>query len=455
MKLNTERLHTIWHLTWPQGIMLLCQFVIGITDVWAGGRIGAEVQASIGLITQCHMMFMALAMAAVNGAVASISQSLGAGQEVRARRYVGLVVLGCIGIGAIIAAAASFWRVPILRIIQTPESILPTAVMFLTATIWGLPGQYALTIGAAVFRAAKQVLIPLYVTITACLLNVFGDLAFGLGWWGFPRYGAAGLAYSTLVSVTIGAALMLLLLVRHRLFARESFPAWRWIRKGAPYLLKVAGPAFGTSFLWQTGYMVLYVITASLPFGKVNALAGLTTGLRVESILFLPAVAFSMTASVLVGHALGEGNPREAKRTLLATLGIACAGMSLVGAAIWPWRMELAGLIAPDPAVQIETANYLSYNILAVPFTVASVVLAGGLNGGGATVYPLVSFSAAVWLVRLPIAWLFGHVLWQDAAGVYLSTLVSQVVMSLSLLWVTLRCRWTRFALTARHPSSR
>ncbi len=111
MKLNTERLHTIWHLTWPQGIMLLCQFVIGITDVWAGGRIGAEVQASIGLITQCHMMFMALAMAAVNGAVASISQSLGAGQEVRARRYVGLVVLGCIGIGAIIAAAASFWRV--------------------------------------------------------------------------------------------------------------------------------------------------------------------------------------------------------------------------------------------------------------------------------------------------------------------------------------------------------
>ena len=54
MKLNTERIHTIWHLTWPQCIMLLCQFVIGITDVWAGGRIGSEVQASIGLITQCH-----------------------------------------------------------------------------------------------------------------------------------------------------------------------------------------------------------------------------------------------------------------------------------------------------------------------------------------------------------------------------------------------------------------
>ena len=394
MKLNTERIHTIWHLTWPQCIMLLCQFVIGITDVWAGGRIGSEVQASIGLITQ--------------------------------------------------------WREPLLRLIQTPESIMPVAIMFLTATIWGIPGQYTLTIGAAVFRSAKMVLIPLYVTGTACLLNVFGDLAFGLGWWGFPAYGAAGLAYSTLISVTVGAALMLFLLMRHGLFTRDSFPGWRWIKAGAPYLLKVAGPAFGTSFLWQTGYMVLYVITASLPFGRVNALAGLTTGLRVESILFLPAVAFSMTASVLVGHALGEGNRREAKRTLLATLGIACAGMCCVGAAIWPWRMELAGLIAPDPAVQAETVKYLSFNIMAVPFTVASVVLAGGLNGAGATVYPMVSFSFAVWAVRLPIAWLFGHIIWQDASGVFLSTFVSQVVMSLSLLWVTLRCNWTRFALTVR-----
>jgi MATE family multidrug resistance protein len=102
--------------------------------------------------------------------------------------------------------------------------------------------------------------------------------------------------------------------------------------------------------------------------------------------------------------------------------------------------MELAGLIAPDPAVQVETVKYLSFNIMAVPFTVASVVLAGGLNGAGAT----------VWAVRLPIAWLFGHIIWQDASGVFLSTFVSQVVMSLSLLWVTLRCNWTRFALAVR-----
>lgn len=91
--------------------------------------------------------------------------------------------------------------------------------------------------------------------------------------------------------------------------------------------------------------------------------------------------------------------------------------MSVVGILLWPWRMELAGLLAPDPTVQFETAKYLTFNILAVPFTVASVVLAGSLNGAGATVYPMLSFSIATWCVRLPVAWLLGHIVWQDASG--------------------------------------
>ena len=45
------------------------------------------------------------------------------------------------------------------------------------------------------------------------------------------------------------------------------------------------------------------------------------------------------------------------------------------------------------------------------------------------------------------LAWLMGHVVWQDASGIYLSMLVSQMVQSSALLWVLLRCDWTRFTL--------
>ncbi len=442
-----ERLRVIAGLTGPQLLMLLCQFVVGMTDVWAGGRIGSAVQASIGMITQCQMMLMILCMATVSGAVAAVSQSLGAGKLDRARRYVGLVCAAGLGAGALLALGFYGLREPFLRLLQTPEDIMPTASVFFNATMWAMPGHYGMTIGAALFRSAQSVLLPLYVGMGVALLNVAGDLGFGLGWWGLPAFGAEGLAWTTCVSVNLGALILLGLLRRERLLTRQSLPRWRWARRGAVYLLKVGGPALVTSALWQTGYLVLYMITASLPSGSVSALAGLTAGLRVEALLFLPATAFNMTASVLVGHCLGEGDKAEARRLAVTILVIGCVSMSVVGACLWPLRWALATFITPDPAVQEATVAYLSYNFASVPFTVASVILAGVFNGAGATVYPMWAFSISIWLVRLPLAWLFGHRLWMTASGVFMAMLVSQMVQALTLVWV-LRCRdWSRFAM--------
>lgn len=449
--MNRRRLSDIWELTWPQAAMLFCQFAVGITDVWSAGRLGADVQASIGLIAQCQMVFMALATAASGGAVAAVGQSLGAGRLLRARRYVGLVFLGGIGLGVLLALIGLSVRLPFLRLVQTPDAIRPVALLFLNIYLWTLPFQYALTIGGAVFRAAKSVRIPLYVIGGVSLVNMFGDLAFGLGWWGFPAFGASGLAWSTFASVTAGAAVLPILLVREGLLTAESVTSRRWIRKGVPYLVKVAGPALGTSILWQTGYLVLFAITAALPEESVAVLAGLTAGFRIEAILFLPAVAFNMTASVLVGHSLGAGNRTEAQRVVLTILGIGCAVMSLVGAALWPLRGELAAFLTPDAAVRCETARYLSFNILSVPFTVASVILAGALTGAGATVYALLVFSGTVWLVRLPSAWMLGHSFAYGATGIFGAMLLSQIVQASLLVWVVLRCDWKRFAMAVRH----
>ena len=447
---DQKRLKAIWELTWPQLAMMTCQFVIGITDAWAGGQIGPEAQATIGFITQFQMVFMALAMAASGGAVASVSQSLGAGRTLRARRYVALTVCTCVGAGMLIALASGVFRVPLLELAHTPQAMFSLATLFLTIYLWSLPGQYAMSIGAAVFRAAKSVKIPLIPAVAACVINVFGDLAFGLGWWGFPAYGAAGVAWSTFVSVNGAGLVMIILLLRARLLTRQGIPSWRWVRKGAPYLLKVAAPALGTSLLWQVGYMVLLMLTATLPHGEVAALAGLTAGLRVEALLFLPPVAFNMTAAVLVGHALGRGDRAEARRILFQMVTLACSVMSVAGACMWPWRAAIAAELTTDPAVRAEIVSYLTYNILCIPFTSASVVTAGSLSGAGATIYPMLAYSISVWLVRLPVAWLFGHILWQSADGIYLSMLVSQAAQASTLVWAASRLDWMRFAMRGK-----
>ncbi len=448
---------TIWGLVWPQTVMMLCTMVIGLTDIWVAGRIDADVQAAIGLSTQLQAFLMVLGMALGAGAMAAVSQSLGAGRRARGQRYAGLVisVAVCMALGlAVIGYAA---RGGILTLLQVPGSLRPLTTYFLTLTLLALPAQYVMGVGSTLFRATRNVMMPLVVVMVACVINVVGDLGFGLGWFGFPKAGVSGIAWATFTAVYVGGALTFWFLRRCRLFVPGVVPPLRWMRRAAPYLLKVALPAVLTSFLWQTGYLTLFAIMGSLPENSVIALAGMTAGMRVESILFMPAMAFNVTASILVGNALGAGDKAAARRIGLATVGTGAALMTLVGLAMWPWMPELAAVFSPDAAVQAQIVGYLTYNILSTPFTVGSMILNGVMTGAGATVYALVVNTSCIWLVRLPLGWFLSHLVWGEARGVYVAMLISMTVQACAMFWVFFHRDWTRYAMRSsslHHPSA-
>jgi MATE family multidrug resistance protein len=160
-----------------------------------------------------------------------------------------------------------------------------------------------------------------------------------------------------------------------------------------------------------------------------------------------------MTVSVLVGNSLGAGDKAEAKRLALVLSASGCVLISALAGMLWPFMSDLAALLSDSPAVREQTVSYLVYNLLAAPFTTSSMIFGGVMMGAGATRYNLAVFASSFWLVRLPLAWLFGHVLWGEAAGIFLSMLVSQAVQSCVMLWVLLRLDWTRFSLVRRTGS--
>lgn len=443
----------IWNLSWPQVVMMFFHFTIGFVDVWVAGQIDHTVQAAVGLVSQSLFFFLVIGMAMANGSVAAISQSMGAGLQKRALRFISMVLALGLLCGMIIWVAGRLFKWQFLSLLQVPETILPVTGYFLDVFLLLLPAYYLMVVTNAVFRAQKMVLIPLASTAIAAVVNAFTDFGFGLGWFGLPAFGYKGVAWATFASVSAATAFNIVMLFRHGLLRPGSFPQLRWMRKALPYLLKVALPTGGMQLLWHLGYMVLFAITASLPYDSVNALAGMTAGMRVESLLFLPAFAFNMTGSILVGNSLGAGRRDEALRIALRLIGIACGSMTVVGLIMWPFIDPLSAFLAPEPPVTRQAVNYLIYNILSVPFTVASMTLGGIMTGAGATIYTFAIYSSATWLVRLPVAYVLGHLVWQDAEGVYLAMLVSQIFQSSAMLYVLLRRDWYRFSMIKRNNS--
>lgn len=437
----------IWTLTWPQVLMMLFQFMVGFTDVWVAGRINSPVQAALGVVTQVFFFLLVIGMAISVSSVAAISQSLGARRTLRAQRYLGLVLsLGAVC--CVITIIAGFCLSgQIMYLMRVPQELLP-----ITDEIWGIfmltiPGQYAMIFSSAAFRASKNVKIPLYTSIIVFLVNIFLDFGLGLGHFFMPAMGARGLALATLISTLAGAAFNLYCLNRIGLLTKKSFAPPRWQKKAAPYLARVALPAGASQFSWQLGYLVLFAITAGIPWDRVNTLAGMNAGMRIESILFLPAFAFNSTGAVMVGHYLGAGMPDEAKKVGLRILGIGVGIMSFMALCMWPFVNELAAFMSPEPEVQLHAVRYIKYNLISTPFGVGSMILGGILSGAGATIYIFITYSAATWLVRLPLAWYMGYRVWESSEGIFFAMPVSQFCQFTVIMIIFLYANWTRFAM--------
>ncbi len=442
----------IWSLAWPQILMMFLNFLIGFVDVYVGGRIDRETQAAIGVLAQAMFFFQVVASAVANGAVAAVSQSEGAGRSARAVRYVWLCLLLGVAASALILVVGLAGRDLFLGLLQVPEPMRPKAAYFLTVFLWLLPIQSFFVIANALFRARRLVLVPLYAWGLAAALNALGDFGLGLGWFGLPECGYAGVAWSTFCSVTAGMLFNLAALVRAGMVRPALFPPWRWVRCGIRYLLRVAWPSGLMQIVWHTGYLVLFSITGSLPAGSVDALAGMSAGMRVESLLFLPPMAFNFTASILVGNLLGAGRPDLARRVGLRIMIAGVAAVTLLGAALWPFLPDAAAFLSPRPEVQAEAVSYLRYNVLAIPFTVCGLILIGAMTGAGATLFTMLITGSSIWFIRLPLALFLGHRLLGRAEGIWISMFVSQAVQAMACLGVYLRADWARFGMGGAKP---
>jgi len=451
---NDKPLKNIWRLTWPQVIMMFFHFWIGFVDVYVAGKLDRDVQASLGLITSCLFFLLIIAQATAGGVVAAISQSIGAGLYKRVQRYVGLSLELAVSCGVLIVILAWPVRGLLLDLLQVPPEIEGITEYFLEVYLFTLLPYYLLITANAVFRARKEVMVPLWVMMLVMAVNTVADFGLGLGLWGLPDMGYRGLAWATFFAVLAGASLCLAVLWRKGLIRRASFPPLRWIRPAAAYLWKVAWPGGMMQVLWQSGYLVLFAIVAALPADSITAMAGMTVGLRIESILFLPGVAFNMTASVLVGHYLGAGRPDEARSYGFRILGLGVVIISLFTLGVWQFVDELAAILSPEAAVRAEIVNYLFYNMIAIPFTLTSMILGGAMAGAGATVYNLYVFGITVWCVRLPLAYVLGHMVLAESTGVWMAQLASQCVQSLVLLYVFAFGNWQRFALGRRNRNN-
>jgi len=436
----------IWKLSWPMLLIMVFTFFVGFTDIYVAGLIGPKVQAAVGFIGQLYFLLIIIANAISIGTVALVSRAIGAGNIPRAIGHAkqamifgALIAIGLTGAGLV------FYR-EIIAIAGFPGEIRKIAETFLRIFAFSLGPNYLLIISDAIFRASGEVRKPLFTMFLVSALNVVGDFGLVFGVFPFPKMGYPGIALATAVAALFGMGINLAFFCSHRwkpIYAARWIISWVTIK----HLARLSWPAGLLQIAWNAGTIALYNILGRMGEGGITALASITNGLRIEAIIFLPAFALNMAASVLVGQNLGAG---KAERASKVGWDIALVGMtilSLSALVIYIWAPSFASLLANEASVLEETTRYLRINMISEPFMALSLILGGGLQGAGDTRGTMWVIIVGMWLIRLPLAYLLGILLGYGATGVWVAMVTSMTCQGVLMAHRFGRGRWKEMTL--------
>ena len=420
----------IWQISWPMLLIMILQFLVGITDIYVAGLISSEVQAAVGFISQLYFLVIIIGNAISIGTVSLVSKAVGAGNVPHALWNAKQSMLFGFLISVALALIIGLFFRQIITATGFPVEIRSIAEIFLQIFTVALVPNYLLVISNAVFRAGGAVKIPLLSMFVFCIVNVLGDFGFVFGRFGLPLLGFSGIAVATAVAATIGMIVNLVFMIRLP-WRGLYMSSWRIRWRAVQIIVRLSWPAAMLQIAWNAGSIVLYNILGRLGESSITALAAITNGLRIEAIIFLPAFAFNMAASVLVGQNLGAGRAERAERIGWQIAIVGMIFVSVMAAVIFVGAEYCAAFFTADRAVLEETTRYLRINMFSEPFMALSLVLVGGLQGAGDTRGTMWVIVVAMWLIRLPLAYGLVFLAGFGATGAWIAMVSSMIMQGL------------------------
>lgn len=383
-------------LAWPVITQNLLETLVGVVDTILVARLGAAAIAGVGTALQVMFFLLSILSAVTIGASIMVAHAIGGRDRLGAQRVakqaitwgilgaVPLAALGFVGAGAMIGAFG------------VDPDVAKIGADYLRITMLSLPALLLVFVGGAILRGAGDTRTPLLVGILNNILNAGLAWALIYGHVGMPALGTDGSAWAAAIGRIVGAAVLLLVLVRgNELLSLRARHDW-WPRFAAVrQVLALGVPAAIEQVLISVAFTVLTIIIATL--GTAD-LAAQRISFNALSVGFLPGIGFSIATSTLVGQALGAGRRAEARAAARASATWASLWMGGMAIVFFVFAPQIMRLFTDDRAVIDLGANSLRVLAFSQPLWGQLFVWAGALRGAGNTRLPLIFNVFGMWL---------------------------------------------------------
>ncbi len=440
----SQVLRHVWAIAWPVVVASLIDATEGLVDIYLVGLLGPAAISAIGMSRQIVFIVMVMAISITGGTRTLVAQYHGAGRhgDVSRTGQQALLMGTCLALG--LSGVSIVLTRPALILLGAPEEVLAHGILFLRLYFAGMVFMILNYVMSAIFGGVGDTRTPLKISVIVIIVKCVTSYGFIFGAWGLPELGVAGAAVGMIISRLAGCVIGLSILVRGHGQVRLSRnwrikPDWNIMSR----MLDIGLPSGASGFFRNGARVLIYRVVAGVK-QPTAAIAALTMGFQIRLFAIMPALAFSVAATSLVGQRLGGRKIRSAEQyggqTILLCMILIAAGSAL----IWLFANAIAAVFTTDETVLGISSVMLRFFAFAQVFSALSIVASGVLAGGGETRPSLYYTLISQWGVMLVFAYILAFPLGMDVEGIWIAWLAASVLQGLLTLKRYYKGTWKR-----------
>ena len=434
---NRKLIKNIFQITLPAVFDLLAQTLIMALDMKMVSSLGPSAISSVGVGTAGMYALIPALIAVATGTTALLSRAYGADNKLDGKKAFAQSFFIAVPLGIFLTIIFLIFSEQIINLVGNAKDMnLSDAILYQNMTVIGFPFLGVSIATFYAFRAMGENKIPMIGNTLALVLKVI--LNFLLVY--LFKWGIFGAALSTTLTRLFSAIFSIYLVFwSKKNWISLELKDLKFDYFTSKRILKVGIPAAVEQLGLRIGMLIFEMMVISL--GNLSYAAH-KIALTAESISFNLGFAFSFAASALVGQELGKGSSQKALKNGYICTIIAMIVMSTFGLLFFIIPQFLVSLFTKDKDV-IELAT-MALKIVSIcqPFSGASMVLAGALRGAGDTKSVLLITYLGIFLVRIPITYLFLDVLNFGLAGAWIVMTIDLVIRSSLAFYIFRRGKW-------------
>lgn len=325
----------------PLMLSSMLQQLYSICDSMIVGRLlGSHAFAAIGSASYLHWFPMSMLIGFAQGAGVVLAQNFGAKRFSDLRRaFASSLCIACL-LGLIISGCGVVFLMPFLRLLQTPQELLPLTAAYLRVMWCGLIFTGVYNICASLLRAIGDSRAPFMALVVSTMMNIMLDFLL----IGALRMGVEGAALATLIS----EATALLYCWRCINKAKDVLPSkadFRYDKATVREVLRLGIPPLLTFSVTATGELA---VQAAINLCGVVFVTGTTAARRYFTLLNIIGSGLEGAVATYVGQNAGARQHKRIVDGVRVAMRFGLAASLFTSVVVFALAKPLILLFVPD-----------------------------------------------------------------------------------------------------------